>query len=356
MLKRMLLILFAVMTFTAAFAEEIAPEAESITVTFLGDCSLGDSIQYRTYDDSYHTEIRENGYTWPFENVRDILAADDLTVANLEVVLSTQTKPRQKKMMNLIADPAHVACLTEGSIEVVNTANNHAWDFNAVAYHEMLGYLEAEQIAHFGTLYPWAKDGSDVYPIVEVKGIKIGFLGFSYPQSEDRKRISNRIDQLREQGAQIIVASMHWGTEESPQPHSGQQSLAKYCIDEGADVVYGHHPHVLQSVQFYKGKPILYSTGNFTFGAMSDVDPDSGIFQLTYDIVDGEPVLSRFDFTAVRSNGDGYRPYLLTDEAEVLAARKKLKHKKTVKNMTTVSEFFMENGYMEFADGIAVGE
>lgn len=359
MLKRILLMLICLMMFATALAEDAAPAADtqdSITITFLGDCSLGDAIQYRDYDDSYHSAIRENGYTWPFENVRDILAADDLTVANLEVVLSTKTKPRQEKMMNLIADPAHVACLTEGSIEVVNTANNHAWDFNAVAYHEMLGYLDAENITHFGTLYPTTDDGSDVYPIVEVKGVKFGFLGFSYPQDYDRKRITTRINQLREQGAQIVVVSLHWGTEEQPQPHSGQQSLALYCINEGADVVYGHHPHVLQSVQFYKGKPIFYSTGNFTFGAMSDVDPDSGIFQLTYDVVNGEPVLSRFDFTAVRSNGDGYRPYLLTDEAEVLAARKKLVHKKTVKNMTTVSNFFVENGYMEFTDGIAVGE
>lgn len=355
MLKRMMLMLLIVMmAFPSGVAEEAT--AESITVTFLGDCSLGDAIQYREYDESYHAEIRKNGYSWPFAQVKDILAADDLTVANLEVVMTTRTAVRQKKMMNLIADPAHVACLTEGSIEVVNTANNHAWDFNSTGYHEMLGYLEAAGITHFGTLYPTSDDGSDVYPIVDVKGVKFGFLGFSYPQDYDRKRITNRINTLREQGAQIVVASLHWGTEEQPQPHAGQQSLAKYCIEAGADVVYGHHPHVLQSVQFYKGKPIFYSTGNFTFGAMSDVDPDSGIFQLTYDIVDGEPVLRRFDFMPVRSNGDGYRPYLLTDEDEVLTARRKLVHKKTVKNMTTVTEFFVENGYMEFVDGVAVGE
>lgn len=353
MFKRLLILLLCLMTLAPAIAEE---PAETITVTFVGDCSIGDSIQYRDYAEGYHAAVAENGYAWPFENVRDILAADDLTVANLEVVFTTKTAVRQQKMMNLIGDPSHVACLTEGSIEVVCTANNHAWDFGSSAYHEMLGYLEEAGIEHFGTLYPTSADGSDVCTVVEVKGVKFGFLGFSYPQDYDRKRITNRIEQLREQGAQVVVASLHWGTEEQAQAHSGQQSLAKYCIEAGADVVYGHHPHVLQSVQFYKGKPIFYSTGNFTFGAMSDVDPDSGIFQLTWNIVDGQPVLSRFDFIAIRSNGDRYRPYLLTDDAEILAVRKKLKHKENAKNFTTVSEFFLQNGYMEFENGVAVGE
>lgn len=354
MLRRWLLVLLCMMMVTPVVAEET--EDTSITITFVGDCSLGDSIQYRDYAEGYHAAVAENGYGWPFEHVRNILAADDLTVANLEVVLTTRTVARQKKMMNLIGDPAHVKCLVEGSIEVVCTANNHAWDFNSAAYHEMLGYLDEAGIRHFGTLYPTSDDGSDICTVVEVKGVKFGFLGFSYPQDYDRKRITNRIKQLREQGAQIVVASLHWGTEEQPQPHSGQQSLAKYCIDQGADVVYGHHPHVLQSVQFYKGKPIMYSTGNFTFGAMSDVDPDSAIFQLTWDVVDGKPQLRRFEATPIRSNGDRYRPYLLTDEAEMKTVWKKLQHRKNGKNLTTVSSFFLENGYMEFENGVAAGE
>lgn len=352
MLKRMLMLVLCLMLVTPM----VEAEDTSIVITFLGDCSLGDAIQNRDYVEGYHAAIARNGYAWPFENVRDILMSDDLTVANLEVVLTTRTAVRQKKMMNLIGDPAHVNCLVEGGIDLVCTANNHAWDFNSAAYHEMLGYLDDAGIGHFGTLYPTSKDGSDICTVVDVKGVKFGFLGFSYPQDYDRKRITNRIKQLREQGAQVVVVSLHWGTEEQPQPHSGQQSLAKYCIEQGADVVYGHHPHVLQSVQFYKGKPIFYSTGNFTFGAMSDVDPDSAIFQLTYDVVDGEPVLRRFEAIAIRSNGDRYRPYLLTDEAEILTVRKKLKHRKNGKNLTTVSAFFLENGYMEFENGVAVGE
>ncbi len=354
MLKRTLLMLLCLLASTAAFAEDTQ---DSITISFIGDCSIGDSIQYRDYDTCYHSTLEEKGYAWPFSLVKDVLAADDLTVANLEVVLSTRRNPRQKKAINLIGRPEFVEVLHEGSVEVVNTANNHAWDFNAEAYHEMLGYLDNAQIPHFGTLYSGQPEGSDVCPVVDVKGIKVGFAGFSYPQDYDKKRIANRIAQLREQGAQIVVLSLHWGREEQPQPQSGQVLFAKYCIDAGADVIYGHHPHVLQSVQFYKGKPIFYSVGNFTFGTMSHVDPDTGIFQLTWDIVDGEPVLSRFSVVPCRTQGSGdYRPYILTDAEEILTMRKKLVHRREVKNMTTVTDFFVENGYMEFENGIAVGE
>ena len=357
-MKRILFLALSLMLVCCmAAAEDAADAAERLTLSFLGDCSIGDSVQYKDYSVCYHATIDEKGYAWPFSLVRDVLEADDLTIANLEVVLTTRRTVRQKKDINLIADPDHVGILLESGIDVVNTANNHAWDFKAEGYHEALGYLDEAGIPHFGTLYSGTKDGSDICPIVEVKGVKVGFAGFSYPQEYDKKRIANRIKQLREGGAQIVVLSLHWGTEEQPQPNAGQHSFAKYCIDNGADVVFGHHAHVLQSVQFYKGKPIFYSTGNFTFGSMSHVDPDTGIFQLTYDVVDGAPVLSRFSVVPCRTQGTGdYRPYILTEEDEMKNMRKKLINKKTVKDMTTVTEFFVENGYMDFENGVAVGE
>lgn len=354
-MKRMLMLLLCLLLLGgSALAED---ENDTLTLSFLGDCSIGDSLQYRDYAISYHSTIREKGPDWPFSLVEDVLRADDLTIANLEVVLTTHTVPRQSKAHNLIGDPSHTEVILESGIDVVNTANNHAWDFRADGYHDALVNLDAAGIPHFGTLYSGTPDGSDICPIIDVKGVKIGFIGFSYPQEYDKKRITLRIDRLREEGAQLIVISLHWGTEEKTQPASGQTSFARFCIDAGADVVYGHHAHILQSVQFYKGKPIFYSTGNFTFGTMSHVDPDTGIFQLTYDVVEGEPVLRRFSVVPCRTQGSGdYRPYILTDEDECRAMRQKLIHKAKNKNMTTVTDFFIENGYMDFVDGTAVGE
>lgn len=352
MKKLLWFVLILLLCIPQAYAEE-----ETITLSFIGDCSIGDTIQYRNYAHSYHNVILEKGFEWPFSLVEDVLREDDLTVANLEVVLTTHTTVRQKKEHNLIGDPSHTGVILASGIDVVNTANNHAWDFRAVGYHDALAHLDAAGIPHFGTLYSGTKDGSDICPVIDVKGVKVGFAGFSYPQEYDKKRITNRIAQLRENGAQIVVLSLHWGTEEKTQPTSNQTAYARFCIDAGADVVYGHHAHILQSVQFYKGKPIFYSTGNFTFGTMSPVDPDTGIFQLTYTVVDGEPQLSRFSVIPCRTQGSGdYRPYILTDPEECRTMRQKLVHRKTVKNMTTVTEFFIENGYMDFTDGIAVGE
>lgn len=353
-MKRLLMLLCMLLMLVSCAAAE---ETETITISFIGDCSIGDSLQYRDYAISYHSTIREQGPEWPFSLVEDVLKADDLTVANLEVVLTTHTQTRQKKEHNLIGDPSHTAVIQASGIDVVNTANNHAWDFKAVGYHDALSHLDAAGIPHFGSLYTGTEDGSDICPILDVNGVKVGFVGFSYPQEYDKRRITNRVAQLREQGAQIVVVSLHWGTEEKTQPTSSQAAYARFCIDAGADVVYGHHAHILQSVQFYKGKPIFYSTGNFTFGTMSHVDPDTGIFQLTYEVVDGEPVLRRFSVVPCRTQGSGdYRPYILTDESECREMRQKLVHKSRIKNMTTVTDFFVENGYMDFADGVAVGE
>lgn len=359
MFKKFCALLFASLMILpyAAFAEDTQPIEDTLTLSFLGDCSIGDAFKYRDYESSYHSVIKEKGADWPFSIVRDVLWADDLTIANLEVVLTNFTRVRQEKDMNLIGNPAHTAVLLDSGIDVVNTANNHAWDFRADGYHDALSHLDEAGIPHFGTLYPGTEDGSDVCPIIDVKGVPIGFLGFSYPQEYDKERISYRINQLREQGAKIVICSLHWGREVHSQPEYGQSLFAKYCIDAGADVIYGHHAHILQSVQFYKGKPIFYSTGNFTFGSMSAVDPDTGIFQLTYDVVDGEPVLRRFSVIPCRTQGSGdYRPCFITDPGEQVAMRKKLVHQRVIANFTTVTDFFIENGYMDFEDGIAIGK
>ena len=218
-MKRLLMILLCLLLPFSALGEE---EEETLVLSFLGDCSIGDSIQYRDYAISYHATIREKGPEWPFSLVREVLEADDLTIANLEVVLTNYTKTRQDKEHNLIGDPAHTQVILASGIDVVNTANNHAWDFRAQGYHDALSHLDAAGIPHFGTLYSGTKDGSDITPIIEVNGVKIGFMGFSYPQEYDKKRISIRMERLREAGAQLIVVSLHWGIEEDTQPSSSQ--------------------------------------------------------------------------------------------------------------------------------------
>ncbi len=322
-------------------------------LSFLGDCSIGDSYQFKNYDKCYHATIDEKGYAWPFSLVYDYLAADDLTVANLEVVF-TERKNHTDKMYNLIGDPDHVNALLEGSVEMVNTVNNHCMDFSDAGYEDSMAILDAAGIERFGTVYPGAKNGHDDLGVVEVDGIRFGFVGFTYPQESDKKKIASRIKTLKEQeGCEVVIVSLHWGRETHATPTAGQVAMAKEIINAGADVIWGHHPHVIQPIHIYQGKPILYSTGNFTFGTMSQVDPATGIFQLAYERVNGQVQLKRLQVIPCQTQpGPDYRPFELTDPKERQAVFKKLTMKKEYKNCVNPPESFLESGVINFENGV----
>ncbi len=335
----------------SAPAQETDNDSE-VLLSFIGDCSLGDSFQYMTYGSSYHTTLREKGYAWPFSLVKEYLAADDLTVANLEVVFTTR-RSHSKKRYNLIGKPEHVNALLEGSIDIVNTANNHCMDFNRAGYQDTLDTLKNAGIPWFGCVNAGRSNGFDDYPAVQVKDILIGFIGISYPQEADKKNVAKRIKILKEEkGCDLVVVSLHWGRETHMTPNNGQVPFAKTIIDSGADVIWGHHPHVIQPIQFYKGKPIMYSTGNFTFGTMSKVDPSTGIFQLTYEKVDGKVQLKQMQVIPCKTQSSpDFRPMVLTDEAERKKVFKKLVWKKQFKNCVNPPESFLETGIIRFENG-----
>ena len=330
---------------------EAKQEKSGVVLSLIGDCSIGDSIQYKGSETSYHTAIKKNGYDWPFSLVRDYLLNDDLTVANLEVVLTNRQK-HTDKLYNLCADPAHVQALVEGGVDIVNTVNNHCMDFMEGGYLDTLRTLEQADIRYFGTIYPGSEEGHDDLGVMEAGGIRFGFVGFSYPQDADVKRIASRIQKLREEGCDIVIVSLHWGRETYMTPEPWQLTYAKQVIDAGADVIYGHHPHVLQPIQFYQGKPIFYSTGNFTFGTMSKVDPSTGIFQLTYERIDGQVQLQELRVIPCETQGSpDYRPFELTDPGDRQAVFSELVLKKEYKNCQNPPASFLESGIIRFENG-----
>lgn len=319
-------------------------EENTLTLSFVGDCSMGEMYESRGKEGSYTHVLDTKGLDWPFSLVRDVLERDDFTFANNEVVYSTR-KSHQDKRTNLIAAPQYAAVYAHTGIDAVNTANNHALDFFMEGYDDTLAALDAQALPHFGTLYPNTKRERDQLGLYEVKGIKIGALGFSYPQDTDLKHIEKRIQTLKEEGCQLIIVSLHWGREVQFTPQSWQFSYARKVMDMGADVIWGHHPHVLQPVQFYKGKPIFYSTGNFTFGSMSNVDRNTGIFQLTYHLDEGVPSLFSFSVVPCQTQGKGdFRPLPLTDDQEKETMLKRLIYKKNVKNMVNLPAEFVNTG------------
>ena len=300
-------------------------------ISLAEDCSIGDTLRGIGVASSYHSVISREGYDWPFSKVIQYLSEDDLTVANLEVVL-TDRKNHQDKMHPLRGLPEHVNVLLAGSIEVVNTVNNHCYDFYREGYVDTLAALDEAGVSRFGSIYYTKKNGFDDLLVRDVNGIRFGFVGICYPQSTDINPMISRIRQLKEEDhCDVVVVSLHWGREEHMKPESTQAALPKTLIDNGADVIYGHHPHVLQPVMFYKGKPVFFSTGNFTFGSMSNVDPHTGIFRLFYRKTGEKTVLEKVQVIPCHTSGNNdYRPYELTEEAD---------RKKTFRILTSSGPF-----------------
>ncbi len=340
---------------TAEPAAQIVPaEKDTVTLSFVGDCSIGDSAQFTTAKSSYHVCLQNNGFAWPFSLVKDYLANDDLTVANLEVVFTTRTR-HQDKMYYLRGDSSFVQVLTEGSVEMVNTVNNHCMDFMNEGYVDSLATLDSAGVKHFGTINPGLANAHDDLGLVDVNGILFGFVGWSYPQEYDLKNISNRILQLRSQGAEVVVVSLHWGRETYMTPESWQNSFARNVLDAGADMIWGHHPHVIQPIAIYQGKPILFSTGNFTFGTMSDVNPETGIFQVTYEKTANGPALKELRvIPCTTQKSPDFRPKELTEEKSRLQVFKDLTFKKAPYMLENPPESFLQTGVIQFENGQVV--
>ena len=262
---------------------EPTAEPVSITVSMVGDCTLGTDVNFdqSTSFDAFYQMKNDPGYF--FQNVKDIFTADDLTVANMEGTLTT-SNDRQQKTFAFKGNPSYTEILTQGGVEATNLSNNHSHDYGDQSYEDTIQYLEADGITTFGY---------DRTAVMDVKGIKVGLIGI-YELKDGLGRQQQVIDTIREvkdQGAQVIIVSFHWGTEKSNIPDDIQKTLAHLAIDQGADLVVGHHPHVLQGIEKYQGKNIVYSLGNFCFGGNKNPsDKDTMIFQQTFTVENGELV------------------------------------------------------------------
>lgn len=283
--------------------EAKSDEPIQITVSSMGDCTLGTDENFNP-STSFNAYYNAQGPDYFFKNVRSILEEDDLSIINLEGTF-TDSDQRQEKTFAFKADPEYVSILTGSSIEAANLANNHSRDYGEESYTDTVETLEQAGIASFGY---------DQVDILEVNGVKVGLTGI-YELAEHldkQEEVRTNIAALKEAGAQVIIVNFHWGIEKEYLPNDTQKTLAHLAIDEGADLVIGHHPHVLQGIERYKGKYIAYSLGNFSFGGNSNPsDKDTMIFQQTFTIRNGE-VLSDENINIIPcciSSASGYNNY-----------------------------------------------
>ena len=248
----------------------------SLTVSVVGDCTLGTDENF-DYDTSLNAYYENYGADYFFSNVKSIFSADDLTIANFEGTL-TDSEEREDKEYAFKAPAEYTSILSASSVEAVNTANNHSHDYGDQSYTDTIQALNDAGILNFGY---------DKTVVTEVKGIKIGLVGIYELKDhlEREEQLKQNIAKVKTDGAQITIVIFHWGNEKEEVPDSNQTTLAHLAIDEGADLVCGHHPHVLQGIEEYKGKNIVYSLGNFCFGGNQyPSDMDTMIFQQTFTV------------------------------------------------------------------------
>lgn len=270
---------------TETESETIAPEpvVTEILISAVGDCTLGCN-QKHTYSKSFHEYYDKYGADYFLQNVRSIFAADDFTIVNFEGTLTESDNIRDKEW-NHKGKPEYVNILTGSSVEAVTLGNNHIMDYNEEGAEDTMQVMQDAGIA-----YALNGDWGNQLGLYEVKGIKIGFVSVNEYYDEKRvyKWLEDGLKELRGQGADIVIAANHWGGDKTHVIDDDQKTLGKWCIDIGFDLVLGCHPHVLQGIEVYKDKFIVYSMGNFCYGGNKNPpEKESMIFQVKFTFIDG---------------------------------------------------------------------
>lgn len=256
-----------------------------ITVSAAGDTTLGSDESFGkeyTFDAEFQKHSGDYGYFT--QNVKSIFTNDDMTIVNLEGTLTNASKEADKEY-KFRGNPIYVNILKDGGVDAVNLANNHSFDYGRQGFDDTVYTLKKAGIGFFGYGYKYIKG---------IKGIKVGVLGYtgwSFPE-DLKKQIREDIQDMKRQ-TNLVIVCFHWGDEGKYYPNKIQVALGHYAVDEGADLVLGTHPHVIEGIERYNGKYIVYSLGNFIFGGnRNPSDKDAFIFQQTFTFDDSKRLIS----------------------------------------------------------------
>ena len=244
-------------------------DADIITIVAVGDLYLGGSA---------NNYLKQNGYSYPFEYTKNILHNADIAMANLEAPLTNRTDAFMEKEFVLKHSPDAVGAIKNAGFDVLTLANNHIMDYGPAGLQDTMSILDKAGIKHTGAGKNSKAARTPV--IVKIKNKKIAFLAYSlvfpeeYYATDDSSGTAQGVfDNIKSdiknisKHADIIIISFHWGEEKMKYPKEYQVQLAHLAIDNGASLVIGHHPHVIQGVEKYKNGLIFYSLGNFVFGS-----------------------------------------------------------------------------------------
>ncbi len=257
--------------------EEVPSGMVTLTITAAGDCTFGGMEGARSQP-RFAKLVQQKGYDYFFDGVRDIFESDDLTIINLEGPLTNQpTKRRAGEKYVFRANPECVKIMTGSSVELCNVANNHSRDCGMDGLKETAKVLDENGIGFCGFNVAYEKT---------IKGVRVCSLGYTCWEPGDAN-IVKAVTEAR-QKCDLLIVNMHWGDEHVHKVNEKQVKSAHAIIDAGADLVIGTHPHVIQGMEKYKGKYIVYSLGNFSFaGNANPKDKRCLIFQQKFSFYPG---------------------------------------------------------------------
>lgn len=248
---------------------KLSRKSEEVSLAVVGDISYSRGVEW--------VVEKQKDANYPFSKVRDYLQNADLVFGNLETPITPGERIPNFSML-FRSDPGTEQALKLAGVSVVSLANNHTPNFGGKGLKDTIKYLDAAGINHAGA----GSDGQEANQpaFLEAKGLKFAFLAYNdndvvppgYEAADGRPGTAfMRTDIMAEavkeakQKADFVIVSMHSGTEYVPRPNLSQTNFAHAAIDAGAEMVIGHHPHVVQTMEKYRGKYIFYSLGNFIF-------------------------------------------------------------------------------------------
>ncbi len=252
-------------------ASAAQPGTVTIRISAVGDCTLGNDEKQAGIGNCFNNVYAQNGTDYFLSGAKPYFAMDDFTIANLEGTLTDLGEARTDKDWRFRGKPEYTDILTHASVEGVAFSNNHCRDYGPESYTDTIS-----NVTKAGLLCA----SEEMIGYRNIKGINVAFIAITSafrasdaPKDREyadtqyiKKIIRNTVDSAKASGAQLVVMNLHFGIEREKNPSSQQKELAHYAVDCGADVVLGHHPHVLQPVEYYNGAYIAYSLGNFCFG------------------------------------------------------------------------------------------
>lgn len=264
---------------------ELKPE---IKISLVGDM---------LFDGHIRNHIAEYGYSYPWTYVKEYFQNDDITIGNLETSITRGGSPWPNKQFNFRSDPENIAAMKKAGMDIVSLANNHTLDYGYEGLEDTLNYLKEGNLSSVGAGMN-KKEAMDPV-IIKKDNIKIGILGFSrvvphvgWWATAERPGLLGAydsqlpealelIEKVREE-VDILISLVHWGSELHEEARDIDVVAARRMIDSGVDVIVGHHPHVVQGIEIYEGKPIFYSLGNFIFTSRSELTRNTMIAQLDF--------------------------------------------------------------------------